>query len=446
LAAGATNRIRIVVDAAADLAVGKEVPAFATVSAATADPIAENNSFDGQVTMLHAADFLVDDFREGTDANPGDGLCATAQGVCTMRAAVQEANALPGKQTIALARGVYLLNIFPAGNRPTVEPSPENNGVTGDLDITGDLEILGLSADQSTLHANNGDRVIEILNGAKVTIRDVMLTGGLPLPFDNSGGALRNSGGDVTLQRVTMTGNGAPNGGGAIHNRSGSLRVEASALVGNIAGAVESQTVGRSDSGTVDSGAVGQSGSGAAGGAIWNEGTLTLANVTISGNQAENGGGLAVTGGTVVVTNGTIYANSAATDGGGIWTNSDSVRIGNTILAGNSAGATGPDCTAQVRSDGHNLLSNLTDCTVLGTTATNIIDANVGLSALAAADGETYGHPLLETSRAVDAGSCALAADQRGVERPQGAGCDIGALELGGILVSSTLYLPVVAR
>ncbi|MEZ4619991.1 MAG: choice-of-anchor Q domain-containing protein [Caldilineaceae bacterium] len=439
LAAGATNRIRIVVDAAADLAVGKEVPAFATVSAATADPIAENNSFDGKITMLYAADFLVNDFREGTDVSPGDGLCATAQGVCTVRAAVQEANALPGKQTVALARGVYLLNVFPAGDRPAVEPSPENHGVTGDLDITGDLEILGLSADQSTLHANNGDRVIEILNGAKVLISDVMLTGGLPLQFDASGGALRNIGGEVTLRRITATGNVAPNGGGAIHNQSGTMRVEASAFVGNNAGDFTSTPVQSSE-------AVGQAGSGAAGGAIWNEGTLTLANVTISGNQAEQGGGLAVTGGTVVVTNGTIYANSAATDGGGIWTNSDSVRIGNTILAGNSAGVTGPDCTAQVRSDGHNLLSNLTDCTVLGATATNIIDANVGLSALAAADGETYGHPLLETSRAVDAGSCALATDQRGVERPQGQGCDIGALELGGILVSSTLYLPVVAR
>jgi len=436
LAPGATNKIRIVVDAEPTLAVGKEVIAFSTVAADTEDPIVENNQVERQITMVHAADFLVDSDREGTDANPGDGICATAAGLCTVRAAIQEANALPGKQRIALARGLYLLNLYPAGDTITVEPQPEDGSLTGDLDITGDLEILGLSADQTTLHANGGDRVIEVHNGAKVTIRDLMLTGGVPLGFDASGGALRNSGGDVTLARVIAIGNSAPNGGGAIHNVSGTLYLAGSALVENVAGTLSSGAVRASE--TV--------GSDAAGGAILNEATLTLANVTISGNQADQGGGLASMGGTVAISNGTLYANRATANGGGIFANNDHVRIENTILAGNSAGGSGPDCTAQIRSNGHNLFRTLADCTILGETASNLIDETVGVAALAAADGETYGHTPLSSSRAVDAGRCTLATDQRGVARPQGNGCDIGALELGGLVVVSTLYLPIVAR
>ena len=38
--------------------------------------------------------------NEGNDATPGDGICATASAVCTLRAAIQEANALAGTQYI----------------------------------------------------------------------------------------------------------------------------------------------------------------------------------------------------------------------------------------------------------------------------------------------------------------------------------------------------------
>ena len=47
-----------------------------------------------------AASFLVTSTGNGADANPGDGACATAGAVCTLRAAIQEANALAGADTI----------------------------------------------------------------------------------------------------------------------------------------------------------------------------------------------------------------------------------------------------------------------------------------------------------------------------------------------------------
>src|SRR5215510_12466988 len=46
-----------------------------------------------------------------SDASPGNGVCETApgNGVCTLRAAIQETNALPGTHTIILPPNTYLL-------------------------------------------------------------------------------------------------------------------------------------------------------------------------------------------------------------------------------------------------------------------------------------------------------------------------------------------------
>src|SRR5947207_4209169 len=55
--------------------------------------------------------FTVDQAGDSHDANPGDGVCADAIGNCTLRAAIEEANALAGKQTI-------LFNLPLAGGQP----------------------------------------------------------------------------------------------------------------------------------------------------------------------------------------------------------------------------------------------------------------------------------------------------------------------------------------
>src|SRR5438128_6853246 len=55
--------------------------------------------------------FTVNVAGDSHDANPGDGVCADAIGNCTLRAAIEEANALAGKQTI-------LFNLPLAGGQP----------------------------------------------------------------------------------------------------------------------------------------------------------------------------------------------------------------------------------------------------------------------------------------------------------------------------------------
>jgi CSLREA domain-containing protein len=62
-----------------------------------------------------------------SDAVPGNGVCqTTTAGQCTLRAAIQEANASPGADVISLPVGVYEIQI-PTANE--------------DLDGTGDFDI-----------------------------------------------------------------------------------------------------------------------------------------------------------------------------------------------------------------------------------------------------------------------------------------------------------------
>src|SRR5512134_3560312 len=84
------------------------------------------------VPMLQAATFVVTSSLDQTDIAPGDGDCETAPGsrVCTLRGAVQEANALAGPDRILIGSGTYVLGL-PGGL--------ENAAASGDLDITDDL-------------------------------------------------------------------------------------------------------------------------------------------------------------------------------------------------------------------------------------------------------------------------------------------------------------------
>ena len=103
------------------------------------------------------------------------------------------------------------------------------------------------------------------------------------------------------------------------------------------------------------------------GGGIMNQANLTLENVTVSGNQAEVGGGIAGAGGNAQLLYVTLAGNSATNAGGGISSAGNAVRIENTLLAGNDA-PSGPDCAPAVGSGGHNVIGTLGDCTVSGST------------------------------------------------------------------------------
>jgi hypothetical protein len=157
------------------------------------------------------------------------------------------------------------------------------------------------------------------------------------------------------------------------------------------------------------------------GGGIFNDGgTLEVNNSTISGNSAhDNNGGIGNTG-TATVSNSTISGNSA-NNGGGILTSGGTATLKNTIVANNEGG----NCAAlTLTDDGGNLEWPGNDCRFA-------LSADPNLGPLDANGGPTETHALQRPSAAIDAAvACPPpATDQRGVSRPQGAACDIGAFE-----------------
>ncbi|MCK4637543.1 MAG: hypothetical protein KAT49_06665, partial [Methanomicrobia archaeon] len=172
------------------------------------------------------------------------------------------------------------------------------------------------------------------------------------------------------------------------------------------------------------------------GGGIHNdEGTLTMTNCTVSDNYADDdGGGIDNDGedGDLEMTNCTITGNDAGNDGGGIDSGDDD-NIKNSIIANNTCGDDGPDFRGGMDSYGYNLIGDTEDCT--GYIGTDITDVDPNLGPLANNGGLTQTHALLSGSPAINAASCTdidgdpVTTDQRGVSRPQGSRCDIGAYE-----------------
>ena len=165
---------------------------------------------------------------------------------------------------------------------------------------------------------------------------------------------------------------------------------------------------------------------------VVNFGTLTVTNSTFSDNRANQfGGGIYnAERGTLTVTNSTFSGNSATYGGGGI-DNRGTLTLTNSTIALNTA-PTGPDISGTVSTASHNLIGKTAGSSgVTHGVNGNIVTSDPKLGPLADNGGPTKTMALLAGSPAIDAAlrSSCPARDQRGVTRPQGNGCDIGAFE-----------------
>ncbi len=244
---------------------------------------------------------------------------------------------------------------------------------------------------------------------ANVTVRDSIITRNTTTaqepPISNPnvfGGGVYGSR-NLTLERVTVSGNVAGVGGGLFYyQNTGALTVRDSTISGNVA------TTG--------------------GGGLWLSGSShILTNVTVSNNAAQNayGGGL-VNDGVTQVESATFYGNAAAA--GDNVVNRGQLTLHNTILTAPArAGVNcGGDAPVAIASAGYNLVSD-ESCALTATGDQQGVHALLG--PLADNGGSTQTHLPQPGSPTIDKGDNCPTTDQRGFARPAGAACDIGAVE-----------------
>ncbi len=166
---------------------------------------------------------------------------------------------------------------------------------------------------------------------------------------------------------------------------------------------------------------------------------MTITNTSLYSNTATSGdGGGIYNAGTLTMTNSTLSRNSAPTgSGGGIFNAASyTATLQNTIVANSPSGG---NCGGTITDGGQNLQWNPNSgCGFI------LPSLDPKLAPLGNYGGPTQTMGLFVGSAAINAGAdvnCP-SIDQRGVTRPQGAQCDIGAFE--GTLYP--LYLPLIVR
>lgn len=396
-----------------------------------------------------AVDFQVNSALDQIDDDVADGLCHTAAGTCTLRAAVMQANRISGA-----GANIYL----PAGTYTLTRPAAGANGDdNGDLNLTTPasgnpvLQLIGAGAEATVIDANQLDRAVRIDPGRTANLSDLTLRNGLAVA--DSGGALKSRG-VSTLTRVTIRDNQAEIYGGGIYF-SGGAGIAALSIV---------------ESTIVDNGA-------GSGGGLRASGRVTLERSTFSGNSAEYGGGLQVVlGGDISMINSTISSNRARFDGGGVemegativnvysstiaFNQADSdfddigdaggianqggtLNLRNSLLAANyvTTQLNPDDCTGTLGSYGRNLFGDVAGCNVvIGSGSWDFLNDPGYILPLAYNGGPTRTHALYPGSNAIAGGDpvdgCQgptglLVTDQRGAPRYFGNFCDIGAFEFG---------------
>ena len=277
---------------------------------------------------------------------------------------------------------------------------------------------------------------------------------------DGDGGAIyADEDGDVTVIDSTVNGSTADGPGGAIFTLDGDVTVINSTLIGNRADDRGGAISGEENVAVINSTIARNAAVAHVGGGIWTRGDLYVANSTISNNYAEAQGGGLLAAGTVGLVNSTVIDNTApvgANIGAGLVLKAFGSIIGpaKTDFTGAQIPPTETNCQVPAaQSFGHNFV---TDGSCGLSDASDQIGAlpKLGLLASNGGIGETRlpeaGSPVID---GIPAGECGflplgpanegeqhlegliddqaalMTRDQRGIARPQGAGCDIGSVE-----------------
>lgn len=424
-----------------------------------------------ELEVVVPADLTVSSTADLVDVRPGNGICATVSGSCSLRAAIQEANRLPGAQTITVPPGVYDLAIPPA-HESGLDPA-----AAGDLDLLDSVAVRGANPTTVIVDGNDLSRVFDVAPGTTATVRRMTIRDGT----DSGGGGVRVLSASLTLGSAIVEDNESTSIGGGIEvsgldstldvSRS-LIRNNRSPFFGGHGGGIDGVGDITIDFSTISGNEASGSGGGLSASGVVIVRQSTIANNRATGSLFGNGGGISASGlvlrrstvsgntaaaqgggvfGSGSIVNSTISGNTSATKGGGVST-SGSLSLRHVTIAGNTATGGGSGLH-RVHSGSVLLLRNTvlanapgTECADLPPTSegNNIAsDASCGLAAsgdrqatnallgpLADNGGFTRTHLPLPGSPAIDAAAnTGLIVDQRGVPRPQGPSPDIGSVE-----------------
>lgn len=348
------------------------------------------------------ATFTVNSLLDTADSSVGNGVCLTAGGVCTLRAAIQEANTTAAADTILFQPGlsgeIVLTSVMP--------------------NISFPLTITGPGATVITVRGIGGtlNRTFNVTNAASATISGLTVT--------NSAGAVWNTSSGTVIVRAMILRNNVFTSALSNTSANGTMRIENTASINNTGG-------------------------GFTRGAASN-GSMTIVNSTISGNSNSGGptsigaGVIAIgTASNIQIINSTIAGNSSAGGANIALANGGRATFGNSILGSPSvSGNCGTFGGGNLfQSNGFNVVSD-NSCPLAG--SNELLNTNPQLAALGADYTNTT--PVMQlnsNSPALNSGSSAICAmvstvnnrDQRGIPRPQFGTCDRGAVEHQEVLI-----------
>ena len=292
-----------------------------------------------------------------------------------------------------------------AGDTITFDSSLNGQTITlttGSLIIAKDLTITGPGASSLTISGNNSSRAFQVSGTTAFTLQNLTIANGNAA----NGGALIDNAASTTIISGCLFGNNTATANGGALNATGAMTINDTLFSGNSA---------------------------VLGGAIQNNyATLNLTNVTLHANRASsNGGGIYNAAGTTTVVSNTISGNSAASNGGGIYNAAGILNLENSVVANNTVFTGASDMYGTVISRGHNLVKETSGAVFIARTGDITTGDDPKLGVLTDNGGPTKTMALLSGSPAINAGACSggLSTDQRGMIRPQGGACDIGAYE-----------------
>ena len=313
--------------------------------------------------QTNAATFIVT-----TNADPDNtaGTCAT-NGTCSLRQAVNSANAAAGDDTINFAASL-------------ANQSITLTSALGDIDITSNVVVDATGVSGLQASGANAVRVFFITGGVSVTLRAFTIRNGNSAGTAFSGGGgIRADSSFLTLDSMIVTANSGDGigGGGIFINDGGGLIVTNSTIsnnTGNNSGggillssvpnvSVTNSIITNNTAANAEGGGISSSGISA----------ITMANMQITGNHADNnpsgsGGGIAVSIGSVIkMINCTVSGNTSFRRGGGIYIFGGAThRISGTTFSGNTTSGNGGGLVTS-----NNAIVNIVNSTLSGNTALN---------------------------------------------------------------------------